>query len=127
VQVTSRSILVSPQASPEPTGACYGLYAWVSSHDQRDGLDGQVARLSAWAADAGGQVVRVEAEVGPGVNGCRAKVRRLLAESALAAHGRRLVMLDDRKGDDGLVRDMVEVLTSLSPGCMAAVLPGTAR
>jgi putative resolvase len=32
-------------------------------------------------------------------------------ESALAADGRRLVVLDDGEVDDDLVRDMVEVLT----------------
>jgi putative resolvase len=80
-------------------------------------------------------VVRVAAEVGSGMNGSRAKVRRLLAdprvtavvvehrdrlgrmntelvESALAAHGRRLVVIDDGEVDDDLVRDMVEALTS---------------
>jgi putative resolvase len=35
-----------------------------------------------------------------------------LVESALGAHGRRLVVLDDGEVDDDLVRDMVEVLTS---------------
>ena len=135
VRVNSRSILVSPDASTEPVEAAYGLYARVSSHDQKDDLDRQVARLTRWAAGAGGQVVRVEAEVGSGMNGSRAKVRRMLAdpkvtdvvvehrdrlgrmnaelvESALAAHGRRLVVLDDGEADDDLVRDMVEVLTS---------------
>jgi putative resolvase len=34
-----------------------------------------------------------------------------LVESALAAHGRRLVVLDGGEVDDDLVRDMVEVLT----------------
>jgi putative resolvase len=56
-----------------------GLYARVSSHDQKADLDRQVARLSTWAAQAGLGVVRVEAEVGSGMNGARAKVRRLLA------------------------------------------------
>ena len=106
----------------------------VSSHDQREDLDRQVARLTTWAADAGGQVVRVEAEVGSGMSGSRAKVRRLLAdpkvtavvvehrdrlgrmntelvESALSAHGRRLVVLDAGEVAGDLVRDMVEVLT----------------
>ena len=69
------------------------------------------------------------------MNGSRSKVRRLLAdpnvtvvvvehrdrlgrmntelvEAALAAHGRRLVVLDGGEVDDDLVRDMVEVLTS---------------
>jgi putative resolvase len=35
-----------------------------------------------------------------------------LVESALSAHGRRLVVLDDGEVADDLVRDMVEVLTS---------------
>jgi putative resolvase len=135
VRVNSRSVLVSPDTPAQSPVAAYGLYARVSSHDQRDDLDRQVARLTAWAAGAGGHVVRVEAEVGPGMNGSRAKVRRLLAdpkvtavvvehrdrlgrvntelvESALAAHGRRLVVLDDGEVDDDLVRDVVEALTS---------------
>ena len=134
VRVNQRTVLVSPDTPAEPAAAGYGLYARVSSHDQKPDLDRQVARLTAWAADAGGQVVRVEAEVGSGMNGSRAKVRRLLAdpkvttvvvehrgrlgrmntelaESALSAHGRRLVVLDDGEVDDDLVRDMVEVLT----------------
>jgi putative resolvase len=35
-----------------------------------------------------------------------------LVESALSAHGRRLVVLDDGEVADDLVRDMVKVLTS---------------
>jgi putative resolvase len=112
-----------------------GLYARVSSHDQKADLDRQVARLSDWAATTGHRVVRVEAEVGSGMNGRRAKVRRLLGDpavttivvehrdrlgrmntelvdAALAAAGRRLVVLDEAELDDDLVRDMVEVLTS---------------
>ncbi len=69
------------------------------------------------------------------MNGSRTKVRRMLAdpkvtvvvvehrdrlgrmnteliEAALAAHGRRLVVLDEGEVDDDLVRDMVDVLTS---------------
>jgi putative resolvase len=137
VQKVGRLILVSPETAAEAArkteGA--GLYARVSSHDQKSGLDGQVARLSAWAAEAGLPVVRVEAEVGSGMNGARAKARRLLSdpavtvvvvehrdrlgrvntelvEAALVAHKRRLVVLDDSEVTDDLVRDMVEVLTS---------------
>jgi putative resolvase len=132
-----RLILVSPETAAEGvrnTGGA-GLYARVSSHDQKSGLDGQVARLSAWAAKAGLPVVRVEAEVGSGVNGSRVKARRLLAdpavavvvvehrdrlgrvntelvEAALSAHNRRLVVLEDSEVTDDLVRDMAEVLTS---------------
>jgi putative resolvase len=112
-----------------------GLYARVSSHDQRDDLDRQVARLGEWAARVGAVVVRVQTEVGSGMNGARPKVRRLLAdprvatvvvvhrdrlgrmntelvEAALSAHGRRLVVLDAGEVTDDLVREMVEVLTS---------------
>jgi len=131
-----RLILVSPgtAAGPSPQGGA-GLYARVSCHDQKAGLDRQVARLSAWAAQAGMPVVRVKAEVGSGVNGARARARRLLvgpaasvvvvehrdrlgrmntelAGAALAAHGRRLVVVDDSEVTDDLVRDMIEVLTS---------------
>jgi putative resolvase len=130
-------ILVSAQtvagAARRAEGA--GLYTRVSSHEQKCGLDGQVARLSAWADKAGLPVVRVEAEAGSGMSGLRAKVRRLLSdlavavvvsghrdrlgrvnaalvEAALAAHSR-LVVLGDRDVTDGLVGDMVEVLTWL--------------
>ncbi len=134
VKTASGTILVlSEQAGG--AGGGLGLYARVSSHDQRADLDRQVARLSAWAAQAGTSVVRVEAEVGSGMNGSRSKLRRLLAdptvttvvvehrdrlarmnaelvEAALSAHGRRLVVLDPGEVDDDLVRDMTEVLTS---------------
>ena len=136
VHEVGRLIVVSPGtaagAARETGGA--GLYARVSWHGQRSGLDGQVARLSAWAAKAGLPVVRVEAGVGSGMSGSRAKVRRLLsdpavtvvvvehrdrlgrvntelAEAALSAHGRRLMVLDDSEVIGDLVRDVVEVLT----------------
>jgi putative resolvase len=69
------------------------------------------------------------------MNGGRSKARRLLAdprvttvvvehkdrlgrmnvelvEATLAAHGRRLVVLDEGEVEDDLVRDMVEIMTS---------------
>ena len=131
-QVSARTILVE---QPQPAGGGVGLYARVSSHDQRADLDRQVARLSQWAATASVAVVRVEAEVASGMNGHRPKLRRLLAdpsvtsvvvehrdrlarmnaelvEAALAAAGRRLVVVEAGEVDDDLVRDIVEVLTS---------------
>lgn len=53
VRINSRSILVAPEAmlaAPAASGA--GLYARVSSHDQKADLDREVARLSTWAAQA---------------------------------------------------------------------------
>ena len=135
VRINERTILVSPDAQTSKPVSALGLYARVSSHDQKADLDRQVARLSEWAAKAGYPVERIEAEVGSGMNGSRSKLRRMLAdpkvstvvvehrdrlarvntelvESALAAHGRRLVVIDDGEVADDLVRDMVEVLTS---------------
>lgn len=135
-RVGPRTILVNIDAntSLSVTGGV-GLYARVSSHDQKADLERQTARLSAWAAKAGHEIVRVESEIASGMNGARVKARRLLAdpavttvvvehkdrlggmnvelvEAALAATGRRLVVLDDGEVEDDLVRDMVEVLTS---------------
>jgi putative resolvase len=137
-QINARVILVDDAASANraaPELSAVGLYARVSSHDQRSDLDRQVARLSEWAAKAGARVLRIEAEVGSGMNGARTKLRRLLAdpavrtvvvehrdrlgrmnvelvEAALSAGGRSLVVLDPAERDDDLVRDMTEVLTS---------------
>ena len=131
-RVGPRTILVDVDAPKSPQHGGVGLYARVSSHDQKADLDRQVARLSEWAAQAGMVVARVEAEVGSGMNGARRKVQRLLAdpevttvvvehrdrlgrmntelvEAALAASRRRLVVLDDGEVTDDLVRDMVEV------------------
>lgn len=132
-KVGPRTILVDTAVGDSVGGV--GLYARVSSHDQREDLERQVARISDWAAKAGTRVVRVESEVGSGMNGARPKVRRLLAdprvsvvvvehrdrlgrmntelvEAALAAAGRRLVVLDEGEVTDDLVRDMLEMLTS---------------
>lgn len=142
-RVGPRTILVNVEANSTPAKADgVGLYARVSSHDQRDDLARQIARLTGWAAQAGHRVVRSEAEVGSGVNGARAKVRRLLSdpavtvvvvehrdrlgrmntelvEAALSASGRRLVVLDSGEVEEDLVRDVTEVLN-----CFCARLYG---
>jgi putative resolvase len=141
VRKVGRLILVSPQTATEAARKAEGagLYARVSSHGQKSDLGGQVARLSPWAADAGLPVVRVEAGVGSGVDGSRAKVRRLLsdpavtvvvvehrdrlgrvntelAEAALSAYNRRLVVLEDCEVTGDLVGEVVEVLTWFCAG-----------
>ncbi|MEH6375966.1 IS607 family transposase [Streptomyces sp. KLMMK] len=135
-RVGPRTILVNVgvNTTPEVIGGL-GLYARVSSHDQKSDLERQVARLSEWAAGAGHRVVRIESEIASGMNGSRVKAKRLLAdpdvtvvvvehkgrlgrmnvelvEAALSATGRRLVVLDDGEADDDLVRDMAGILTS---------------
>ncbi|RVX41328.1 resolvase-like protein [Nonomuraea polychroma] len=80
-RVGPRTILVNVEANADPgIGGGVGLYARVSSHDQKTDLERQVAPLSAWAAQAGHPVVRVESEIASGMNGARPKVRRLLAD-----------------------------------------------
>ncbi|MGW8878575.1 recombinase family protein, partial [Streptomyces mirabilis] len=73
-----RTILVNIDAntSPSVTGGV-GLYARVSSHDQKPDLERQTARLAEWAAKAGHTVVRIESEIASGMNGGRTKARRL--------------------------------------------------
>ncbi|MHB8289219.1 MAG: IS607 family transposase [Acidimicrobiales bacterium] len=133
IKTATGTILVQ-EPREAPTGGV-GLYARVSCHDQRSDLDRQVARLTEWAVKSGMPVVRLEAEVGSGMNGARKRVRRLLAdrnvgvvvvghsdrlgrmntelvEAALSPTRRRLVVIDDGEVVDDLVRDMLEVLTS---------------
>ena len=110
-------------------------YARVSSSDQKADLQRQADRLKAFAVNLGASDIQTVTEVGSGMNDRRRKLNRILAdpsvgtiivehrdrlarmnaglvESALKAQGRRLVVVDDAELDDGLVRDMTEVLTS---------------
>ena len=112
------------------------VYARVSSHDQRHDLDRQVARLTGWATANGYAVGEVVTEVGSGLDGDLPKLRRILSdpsasvvivehrdrlarfgtghlEAALAAHGRKVVVAGPGETTDDLVRDMIEVLTSM--------------
>jgi putative resolvase len=85
LQTPSGTILVQSAADARPPDdGGLGLYARVSSHDQRADLDRQVSRLTQWAAaaSAAARVVRVEAEVASGMTGRRPKLRRLLADPA---------------------------------------------
>jgi putative resolvase len=135
-RVGPRTILVNIEANSSPcvTGGV-GLYARVSSHDQKSDLERQIARPAQWAVAGGHRVVRIESETASGMNGGRAKAKRLLAgpdvptvvvehkdrvgrmnveliEAALAATGRPLVVRDDGEVEDDLVRDMIEIPTS---------------
>ncbi|WP_046471318.1 IS607 family transposase [Allosalinactinospora lopnorensis] len=123
------------EPDPAPPGRTVA-YCRVSSADQKADLDRQVSRVVQAATDQGMPVAEVVTEIGSGLNGRRRELHRLLAdadvativieyrdrlarfgvehlESALAASGRRLVVLEDDGTDDDLVRDMTEVLTSM--------------
>lgn len=132
-RVGPRLIMVFPDSPPEKGEVA--LYARVSSSDQKDDLERQMARLAMWAAQNGVAVSRMVSEIGSGMNGRRTKLAALLkdpqvqtivvehrdrfgrmntelVEASLAAHGRELVVVDDSEMVDDLVRDMTEVLTS---------------
>lgn len=131
-QLPSGTILVDV---PERKNAGAVLYARVSSADQKPDLDRQVARLAAFAAEKGITVAKVVAEVGSGLNGHRKGLISVLRwpeyeaivvehrdrlvrfgaeyiEAALAASGRRLIVMESHEVKDDLVQDMIDVLTS---------------
>ncbi|MEV5765484.1 IS607 family transposase [Micromonospora sp. NPDC052213] len=112
------------------------VYAGVSSSDQKADLDRQVARVTMWVTGQRLAVDRVVTEVGSALNGRRKRFLALLrdpavttivvehrdrfarfgaeyVEAALAAQGRRLLVVDPAEVDDDLVRDVTEILTSL--------------
>ncbi|MER3488365.1 MAG: integrase [Meiothermus sp.] len=124
-QLPSGTILVDV---PERKDMGAVLYARVSSADQ-------VARLAAFTAEKGVKVARVVAEVGSGLNGHRKGLISILRspeygtiivnhrdrlarfgsesiEAALAASGRRLIVMEPDEVKDDLVQDMTDVLTS---------------
>jgi predicted site-specific integrase-resolvase len=111
------------------------IYARVSSADQKADLERQLGRLAEFASRERLMVVRSVSEIGSGLNGHRAKIMRLLSdpavqtivvehrdrlarfgseyiEAALAACGRKLVVVDQTEMKADLVQDMVDVLTS---------------
>lgn len=112
-----------------------GLYARVSSSDQKNDLDAQLGRLVAYASTQKWIVAKAVAEIGSGLNGHRPKLMKLLSdpavttilvehrdrlmlfgaeyvESALSTQGRKLIVLDSTEVKEDLVQGMIEVLTS---------------
>ena len=129
-------LILVEQAVETPAVETVAVYARVSSADQRADLDRQVARVAAWVTGQRLPVSRVVTEVGSALDGNRKKFLALLrdpavtvivvehrdrfarfgaeyVEAALAAQGRRLLVVDESGVDDDLVRDVTEILTSL--------------
>jgi putative resolvase len=132
-QMTTGTILVKLENILEDQKAA--LYARVSSSDQKTNLDSQIARLTHFAVESKLSIASVITEVGSAMNGKRPKLLKLLQdrsiriivvehrdrlirfgfeylEAALAAQGRRILVVDHSEVKDDLVRDMTEVLTS---------------
>jgi putative transposase len=138
-----RLIMVGDPLAAAPDAGEVVVYGRVSSADQRADLDRQVARVTTWATGQHLAVARVVTEVGSALNGRRKKFLALLrdpavstivvehrdrfarfgaeyVEAALAAQGRRLLVVDPAEVDDDLVRDVTEILTSLCPPVRAS-------
>lgn len=122
------------------------LYARVSSPDQKADLDRQIARLATRTANAGLKVGKVVMEIGSRLSDKHRELTKLLADptidtivvehkdrlarfgvehlhSALAATGRRIIIVDPGEVEDDLVYDMINLMTCLSAhlyGCRSA-------
>ena len=131
-QTETGTIIVTP---PQTTQMETAAYVRVSSHDQKSDIERQVARITMWGTGNGYAIHHVVTEIGSGLNGHRPKLMKLLAdpkyttiivkhrdrlmrfgaeyvESALAAQGRKLVVIDPSELNNDLVEDMIAVLTS---------------
>nr|WP_207954375.1 IS607 family transposase [Saccharopolyspora elongata] len=132
-QLPTGTILVEP---PKAQDGRTVAYCRVSSADQKDDLTRQAGRVAQVCTQRGITLDATVTEVGSGLNGHRSKLRKVLAdpavtrivvehrdrlarfgvehlEAALSAAGRELVVLHPDEVKDDLVRDMVEVLTSM--------------
>ena len=76
IQTPSGMILVDEEIKSDSPGSpkSAAIYARVSSHDQKKDLEGQVARMSIYAAENGLIVTKILTEIGSGLNGNRKKL-----------------------------------------------------
>jgi putative resolvase len=132
-QLPTGTIVIDPPTRADGTAVAY---CRVSSADRRADLERQAGRVAEECGTRGITLAATVTELGSGLNGNRIKLRKLLADpavativvehrdqlarfgvehldTALSATGRRLVVLDPDEVKDDLVRDMVEMLTSM--------------
>jgi putative resolvase len=133
-QLPTGTILVDPPANADGRAVAY---CRVSSADQRADLERQAGRVAEECGARGITLAATVTEIGSGLHENRVKLRKLLADStvttivvehpdrlalfgveyleaALAATGRRIIVLNPNEVTDDLVRrDMVDVLTSM--------------
>ena len=132
-QLPTGTVVVHAEEKKEEGAA---LYARVSSADQKQDLDRQLARLTEYAVAQRLGIVDVVKEVGPDLNGHRKGMMRLLRDpeaqvivvehrdrlmrfgfdyvaSALSAQGRRIMVIEPDEMTDDIVRDLHEVMVSM--------------
>lgn len=131
-QLPTGTVIV--HAEQRPKGVA--LYARVSSADQKADLDRQLARLTEYAVSQKLTIVEAVKEVGSGLNGHRKGMMKLLrnpeakiivvehrdrlmrfgleyVESALAAQGRKVLVIEPEEMTDDIVRDLHGVIVSM--------------
>lgn len=132
-QMPTGTVIVHAE-SPKAVGVA--LYARVSSADQKNDLDRQLARLTEFAIANKLSIIDAVKEVGSGMNGHRRGLLRLLrdpkaqtivvehrdrlmrfgfeyVESTLAAQGRSVLVIEPTELADDVVRDLHEVIVSM--------------
>ena len=133
VQLPSGTVIVHES---KVIGGGVALYARVSSAEQKTDLDRQLARLLEFAIAQKMPIVASVKEIGSGLDGQRKGMLRLLGnaqvqtilvehrdrlmrfgfeyvESALAAQGRKIVVMQAEEMTDDIVRDLHEVIVSM--------------
>ena len=133
VQLPSGTVIVHES---KVIGGGVALYARVSSAEQKTDLDRQLARLLEFAIAQKMPIVASVKEIGSGLDGQRKGMLRLLGnaqvqtilvehrdrlmrfgfeyvESALAAQGRKIVVMQAGEVNDDIVRDLHEVIVSM--------------
>ncbi len=131
---TGTIIVKDPETNYEAGSSSVVLYARVSSSDQKQDLDRQLSRLVEYTTSHGLQVKGAIKEIGSGLNGKRTKLLLILRdpdvrtivvehkdrlvrfgfeymEALLSACGRRIIVVDESEMKEGLVQDIIEVLT----------------
>lgn len=135
-QLATGTVIVQSPNVDAKTGTGVALYARVSSADQKNDLDRQLARLAEFAATQKFHVIDAVREIGSGLNGHRKKMMRLLGnrnvnaiivehrdrlmrfgieyvEASLAAQGRKIIVVEPNELADDIVRDLHEVIVSM--------------
>lgn len=134
-KVGVRTIIVTMPDEIEESTSKTVIYARVSSHDQKEDLDRQVARLLEYAVENKIQVSSVEKEIASGLNENRTKLNKLLKDkdvknilvehkdrlgrhnvqpiiSALESTGRAILIVNTEETEEDLVADVLSILTS---------------
>lgn len=133
-QLATGTVIIHCPAASSESGVA--LYARGSGGDQKADLDRQLSRLTEFAVSKKMRISDAVKETGSGMNGHRKGLLRLLrdpsaqtivvehrdrlmrfgfeyVEAALAAQGRKIVVIEEEETTDDIVRDLHEVIVSM--------------